>query len=177
MIFGDGELGGLKVSLDAADQKLAQMRKLCTRTKAVDLPLAALRPVCGRWPGTVATACDSADRREGDRRVSPASGDVWRLVRDEQLLGEIVIENADFPWLSGRFLPQPAFAEVKPLFDQELALVESGLDDADAWERIYNAITDSVTLLSPHGPVPEFLLHIQGDEAWFRWNDEPFGGG
>ena len=22
--------------------------------------------------------------------------------------------------------------------------------------------------------VPEFLLHIEGDTAWWRWNDEPF---
>jgi hypothetical protein len=22
--------------------------------------------------------------------------------------------------------------------------------------------------------VPEYLLHIDGDEAWWRWSDEPF---
>ncbi|MDK0524423.1 hypothetical protein [Streptomyces sp. ML-6] len=27
---------------------------------------------------------------------------------------------------------------------------------------------------APGGPVAEFLLHIEGDRAWFRWNDEPF---
>ncbi|MET7769588.1 hypothetical protein [Nocardia sp. NPDC005366] len=103
------------------------------------------------------------------------SGETWRLVRDEELLGEIVIESGDFPWLSGRFLPQPAFDDVKPLFDQELALIESGVDNhIGEWERIYARITDALSLLSPRGPVSEFLLHIQGDEAWFRWDDEPF---
>ncbi|MEV6847472.1 hypothetical protein [Actinoplanes sp. NPDC051411] len=33
----------------------------------------------------------------------------------------------------------------------------------------------AVTLRYPEGnEVPEFLLHIQGDEAWWRWSDEPF---
>ncbi len=31
-----------------------------------------------------------------------------------------------------------------------------------------------MTLTSPDGPVPEFLLHIEGEQAWFRWSDEPF---
>lgn len=106
------------------------------------------------------------------------SGEVWRLVRGEELLGRIVIESADFPWLHGRFLREPAFDDVKPLFDEELALVESDLDgDVEAWERIYDRITGALTLLSPRGRVPEFLLHVQGDEAWFRWSDEPFDDG
>ena len=28
---------------------------------------------------------------------------------------------------------------------------------------------------TPDGrPVPEFLLHVDGDDAWWRWSDEPF---
>ncbi|MCO1580710.1 hypothetical protein M8C13_33635 [Crossiella sp. SN42] len=101
------------------------------------------------------------------------AGAVWRLVRGAEPLGEIVITEADFPWLHGRFQPRPAFAEVKPLFDAELALSESD-EDNDAWEQAYRRITSSLSLVSPEGPVAEFLLHIQGDEAWFRWSDEPF---
>jgi hypothetical protein len=34
---------------------------------------------------------------------------------------------------------------------------------------------DAVSLAGPSGRrVPELLLHIQGDNAWWRWNDEPF---
>ena len=47
---------------------------------------------------------------------------VWRLQRQDELIGEIVVDGGAFPWLEGRFLPGPGFAEVKPLFDQELAL-------------------------------------------------------
>ncbi|MDW8478294.1 hypothetical protein R3L02_41845 [Streptomyces scabiei] len=39
-------------------------------------------------------------------------GEVWRLMRQEDLLGEIVIDQADFPWLNGRFVPTPTFGEV-----------------------------------------------------------------
>ncbi|MFI9815914.1 hypothetical protein [Saccharothrix variisporea] len=106
-------------------------------------------------------------------------GGVWRLQRGDELLGEVLVEDGDFPWLSGRFRPQPAFAEVKPLFDEELALTEALADsdsaeDVEAWERVYERIAGALTLVAPHGPVPEFLLHVQGDEAWFRWSDEPF---
>lgn len=31
-------------------------------------------------------------------------GKVWRLCREE-VVGEILIEEGDFPWLSGRFVP------------------------------------------------------------------------
>lgn len=38
-----GDVDGLKVSLDAANQKLALMRKIRTRTRSVDLPIPAVR--------------------------------------------------------------------------------------------------------------------------------------
>lgn len=32
--------------------------------------------------------------------------------------------------------------------------------------------------MAPDGrPVPEFLLHIEGADAWLRWSDEPFSEG
>jgi hypothetical protein len=36
-------------------------------------------------------------------------------------------------------------------------------------------VADAVSLAYPDGRrVPEFLLHIDGLEAWWRWSDEPF---
>ncbi|WP_327673888.1 hypothetical protein [Kitasatospora sp. NBC_00458] len=101
-------------------------------------------------------------------------GQVWRLVRQDDSVGEIVVEEADFPWLYGRFIPGTAFPDVEPLFTRSLALSE-----AEAWEAfddVHEEITKAVSLISPSGPVAEFLLHIQGDTAWFRWSDEPFEG-
>jgi hypothetical protein len=46
-------------------------------------------------------------------------GEVWRLMRQDELVGEIAIDEAEFPWLSGRFVPAPSFADVKPWFDAQ----------------------------------------------------------
>ncbi|MET8704673.1 hypothetical protein ABZW10_38325 [Kitasatospora sp. NPDC004723] len=100
------------------------------------------------------------------------AGEVWRLLQEDGLVGEIVIEEADFPWLSGRFEATPAFAAWRPLFDRELALLEA--EDWDQWEPVIDQICGNLLLAAPTGPVAEFLLHIDGDQAWFRWTNEPF---
>ncbi|WP_121746205.1 hypothetical protein [Streptomyces sp. E2N166] len=90
-------------------------------------------------------------------------------------VGEILIDDADFPWLSGRFRAGPAFVTVQDLFARELALAERDDEGHWAqWEAVYAEIERRVRLVSPDGPVAEFLLHIQGERAWFRWSDEPF---
>jgi hypothetical protein len=103
------------------------------------------------------------------------AGDVWTLRRGATLFGSIEISGADFPWLNGIWSPNAAFAEVKALFDHELALLDED-EPGGEWEFAYKAIWRAgVRLFSPDGrAVPEFLLHIDGAEAWFRWQDEPF---
>ncbi|MEU3841394.1 hypothetical protein AB0E88_15350 [Streptomyces sp. NPDC028635] len=102
-------------------------------------------------------------------------GQVWRLTGAAGAIGEVVVEEADFPWLRGRFTAGPAFGSVRGLFERELALADD--EDRDAWERVWDDIARAVTLHAPHGPVAEFLLHIEDDRAWFRWSDEPVDGG
>ncbi|MFD5162311.1 hypothetical protein ACFWMJ_30315 [Streptomyces hawaiiensis] len=102
-------------------------------------------------------------------------GEIWQVHAAGGPVGEIRIDDADFPWLSGRFTPGPGFAAVRDLFARELALAER--DDEghwEEWEAVYADIRRHVSLSSPDGAVPEFLLHIDGDRAWFRWSDEPF---
>ncbi|MFF7215066.1 hypothetical protein ACFZAU_31760 [Streptomyces sp. NPDC008238] len=108
-------------------------------------------------------------------------GETWRVLSDGEPVGDITVEEADFPWLSGRFTPAPAFARVGPLFARELDLMQTAMtapaeDDEPwaAWEAAYAEVRRAVTLSSPSGPVAEFLLHIEDDQAWFRWSDEPF---
>lgn len=104
-------------------------------------------------------------------------GGVWYVRCGEEPVGEIVVDEADFPWLEGHFAPGPAYTAVEPLFARELALLEGDLDETiDEWEAAYAEIRRRVSLMSPDGPVPEFLLHIEGDRAWFRWSDKPFEG-
>lgn len=104
--------------------------------------------------------------------MSGLDGQVWQLRSGDALIGEILIDEADFPWLSGRFAAGPAFEPLRELFARELALVEG--EEYEEWERAYDEIRRRVSLTSPDGPVPEFLLHIDGDTAWFRWSDKPF---
>lgn len=102
-------------------------------------------------------------------------GEVWQVRSGADQVGEILIDDADFPWLAGRFTAGPAYGAVQELFARELALTER--DDEghrQRWEEAYDEIRRRVSLASPDGPVAEFLLHIDGERAWFRWSDEPF---
>ncbi|WP_405019949.1 hypothetical protein OHV05_26940 [Kitasatospora sp. NBC_00070] len=78
-------------------------------------------------------------------------GEVWRLVRQEELVGEIVIDEADFPWLHGRFAPGPAFVGVKPWFDESLALLDA--EEYERFEDSYDQIARSLSLAGPSGVV------------------------
>lgn len=109
------------------------------------------------------------DRRDAQART-------WRLYRGAELLADIVVEDTDMPWVTGRVLARPGLEELRPAFEREWALINEADDlDYDAWERAYEPIS-RLTLASPTGPVAEFLLHIEGDEARFRWSAEPAGG-
>lgn len=99
-------------------------------------------------------------------------GEVWRLMREQELLGEIVIDEADFPWLNGQFVPTPGFDEVRPWFAESLALLDA--EEYERFDTAYDRIAGALSLVAPEGPVAEFLLHISEDRAWFRWSDEPF---
>ncbi|MEU9117878.1 hypothetical protein AB0D04_40690 [Streptomyces sp. NPDC048483] len=111
----------------------------------------------------------------------PFIGEVWRVERGTQVVGEITVTDANFPWLNGTFVPGPGYPELRPHFARELELIDTIDDDMTAWEDAYSRASEGVRLVAPAGPVPEFLLHIEDDAAWFRWSDEPFpaepGGG
>lgn len=77
--------------------------------------------------------------------------------------------------LNARVDPEEGLEDVLPLFAEELRLLDSIEENADAWDQAYGAVLATVTLRHPDGrDVPEFLLHIDGDEAWWRWSDESF---
>jgi hypothetical protein len=100
---------------------------------------------------------------------------IFLLYRDDQLLGELTAASPDFPWHQGDFHPTPAFEEVRPLFERELELLD--LVDGEQmaqWEAVWTAIYDLGVQLRPASArdasedISEFLLHIDGDEAWWR---------
>jgi hypothetical protein len=100
---------------------------------------------------------------------------VWQLVDDEGLLADLVVTGSDFPWLNAEVRPVDRLERIRPLFEEELRRLDRLDDDLASWEAAYHRVRQAVRLLAPDGrPVPEFLLHIDGHDAWWRWSDEPF---
>lgn len=105
-------------------------------------------------------------------------GQVWRLYHNDQLLGELTVTDADFPWLNAAFHATEAFLPWRSVFENELHLIKDLDDHYQQWEDAYRQIQDALTLHHPSGEVvAKFLLHIEGDIAWWRWSDEPFSSG
>lgn len=94
----------------------------------------------------------------------------FRLYRGDQLLGTLTHTDDDFPWRNGTFDPAPAFAEFRPLFERELALLNT--DRMHEWEAAWEAIA-ALGLRLEAGTagesITEFLLHIDGTRAWWRY--------
>jgi len=100
-------------------------------------------------------------------------GQVWQLYRGQELLAEITVDRTDMPWLIGGIATRPGFEAIRPAFEREVAIVDAEGDlDYEAWQEAYEPIS-RLTLVSPAGPAADFLLHVRGEEAWFRWSDEP----
>jgi hypothetical protein len=99
----------------------------------------------------------------------------WTLYRGDELIADLVVNGGDFPWLNADVRPHPGFEDVRPLFDEELRLLDDVDNHVEEWEAAYEKVRAAVTLKYPDGgEVPEFLLHIDKGEAWWRWSDEAF---
>ena len=94
----------------------------------------------------------------------------FQLKQKGKLLGTLRYYESNFPWTNCKFEPTEAFQAVKSLFDEEIELLEK--DDIENWEIAYDRINDlSLELinLEDENIIGEFLIHIEGDEAWFRY--------
>lgn len=104
------------------------------------------------------------------------TNEVWRLHHAGRVVAELHVTESDLPWLVARVSPLPGFDAVAPLFASEARLVAELQDVETAeWAEAYDRIRRETRLTYPDGrDVPEYLLHIEGDQAWWRWSDEPF---
>jgi len=105
-----------------------------------------------------------------------AVSDVCWLLHGGDVVAELHVTSADFPWLNAYVVHCQGFELVEPLFEDELRHLNSSVDEeTDAWTQAYERIRSATSLKDPAGNlVPEYLLHIAGGEAWWRWADEPF---
>jgi hypothetical protein len=95
----------------------------------------------------------------------------YQLFRGDTLLGTLTVQPnlCDFPWYGGRFEPAPDYAEVEPLFNKELRLLDA--EDYETWESIWAQIDlPRLALLPLNGGerIDEVLIHIEGDVAHWR---------
>ncbi len=99
------------------------------------------------------------------------------LVRGKEVLGTIEVKpgEADYPWFSGAFQPNPEFEAVRELFDRELRLLRANKNDDSAqwddWEAVHEELVEpGLKLQEADGPyvAEEILIHIDGGEAWWR---------
>jgi hypothetical protein len=51
--------------------------------------------------------------------------DKLHLMRGETSLGNLRVYEFDMPWVYAKFEATPEFAQVKPIFERELALIDS----------------------------------------------------
>ena len=101
-------------------------------------------------------------------------GERWELREGSSVLGVITVEEQDFPWLSGSFAAEPGFARWAAVFAESSRLLDELADVDDPagwarWEALYDRISSALTLVAPSEPVADFLLHIDGSAASFRW--------
>lgn len=106
----------------------------------------------------------------------PRADERWELREGSSVLGVITVDDLDFPWLSGSFAAAPGFARWAPVFAESSRMLDELADVDDPagwehWEAWYDRISTALTLVAPAGPVAEFLLHIDGARASFRWLD------
>ena len=94
----------------------------------------------------------------------------WDLVAaDGTLLGHLVQSDAEMFWTHCRFTPTEAFARVAPLFAATLAHL--GADEMEQLAAAYEHVAALRLELRPapgSSAIGEFLLHIDGEIAWFR---------
>jgi hypothetical protein len=98
-----------------------------------------------------------------------------QLIRGGVLLGSITLDPSkfDFPWYAGFFSPSEHFAEVRPLFDRELHLLNTNTEDKhwDAWDEAWEAISQpGLRLVGPSDTdfTSDPVIHIDGTKAWWR---------
>jgi hypothetical protein len=94
----------------------------------------------------------------------------YQLKRGNDLLGRLSSCVPDFPWMNCTFEPSPLFAQLRPLFEDELRLLDR--EDIDAWETAYEkifALKLRLVVTKTEEEISEVLLHIEGDKAWFRY--------
>ena len=101
--------------------------------------------------------------------------ETWTLHRGGEVIAELRVKERDMPWITAEILRRTGFEAIEPFLVEDLKFLELSDpdgDDVERWEQLSDTYLAGTTLMKPSGEaVAEFLLHIEGDEAWWRSSD------
>jgi len=104
--------------------------------------------------------------------MNPKPGDIWRLLRGDAVVAELVVEGPDMPWFVGRVQTRPAFEPLRPLFAEVRRLVDQPQFDEPAWSAAVERTWQEARLVAADGrDVSEWVLYLDGSQARWRWTD------
>jgi hypothetical protein len=52
-------------------------------------------------------------------------GPTWQLLRGDQIVADLIVYGGDFPWVNARLEPKEGFEEIRPIFGDELRLLDA----------------------------------------------------
>lgn len=98
-----------------------------------------------------------------------------QLKQGSAILGNLHLVKVDQPWFFCKFTPTADFREFEELFHREVTLLNTGFvnkSQEEEWDAVVDTIdTLNLTLEDKNDKttIKDFLLHIDGSEAWFRY--------
>ncbi len=103
----------------------------------------------------------------------------FRLLQGETLLGTLAVHEAGREWLVCAFAPAVAFPTLGALFDTASGIFADPTQQpvgGAAWAGVRAALAAHGVLVGTSGGATDrFLLHIDGQKAWLRFDppDDP----
>jgi hypothetical protein len=78
-------------------------------------------------------------------------GPTWQLLRGDEVVADLIVFGADFPVDKCTLDPKEGFEEIRPMFEEELRLLDAHDDSISVWERSYERVRSEVKLAHPDG--------------------------
>ena len=100
---------------------------------------------------------------------------MFTLQHGETILGTLQTREREYPWTRCNFAATPDFEVFRGLFETELRLLRrppGRYVDTAAWEQAYAQVDALGLRIVPADGgevIDDFLLHIDGPEAWLRY--------
>ncbi|MFF1380702.1 hypothetical protein [Streptomyces sp. NPDC058308] len=96
----------------------------------------------------------------------------WQLMQAGTPLGTLTLQEIDQPWFRCHFTGAPAWEAVRPVLEEWTHSMEEAETDHSRVGRALAAVDAlQLSLVPAHGdePIDDFLIHVRGTSASFRY--------